>query len=187
MSAAIKVLGISGSLRSGSYNTGLLRAAQAVAPEGMSIQIYDLSKIPLYNFDVEQQGDPDAVKSFKQAIADADALLIATPEYQRSIPGVLKNALDWASRPADNSVLEHKPVAVMGASPGMTGTARAQTQLRETLCYNDMRAVTSPEVLVAFAPKKFDSQGNYVDEEGRKFLRQLLDSLLQLTRAAQQP
>jgi len=136
------------------------------------------STIPLYNYDVEQQGDPDEVRRFKEAIRNADALLISTPEYQRSIPGVLKNALDWASRPAGASVLRQKPVAFIGASPSMTGTARAQTQLHEIFYYNDMRPVTHPEVLVSFANKKFDAQGNFVDEGGRSFLQELLQNLL---------
>lgn len=178
----VKVLGIAGSLRSGSYNRALLREAQTLAPSGMTIEVYDLSRIPLFNYDVEQQGDPDPVKDFKRAIADANALLISTPEYQRSVPGVLKNALDWASRPAASSVLRRKPVAIMGASPSMRGTARAQTQLHEILWYNDMRAVTYPEVLVALANEKFDAQGNFTDEAGRALLRQLLDNLLHLSR-----
>ena len=180
-SASIRVLGISGSLRSESYNTALLRAAQSLAPDGMSIEIFDLHPIPLYNFDVEQRGDPDAVVLFKRAINEADGLLISTPEYQRAVPGVLKNALDWASRPAGKSVLWAKPVAIMGASPSMTGTARAQTQLRETLCYNDMRAVSQPEILISFADKKFDAHGKFTDEPGRRFLRQLLMNLAELT------
>jgi chromate reductase len=176
----VQVLGFAGSLRSGSYNRLLLRAAQEVAPTEMRIEIYDLSGIPLYNFDVEQKGDPEAVASFKRAIADADGLLISTPEYQHAVPGVLKNALDWASRPPETSVLRRKPVAIMGASPSMTGTARAQTQLRDTLCYNDMRAVAQPEVFIAQAHRKFDATGAFVDEPGRKFIRNLLDKLLEI-------
>lgn len=178
----MNVLGIAGSLRAASYNRALLRAAREVAPDGMTIEIYDISGIPLYNADVEAQGDPEAVQRFKAAIAQADALVISTPEYQHGIPGVLKNALDWASRPHANSVLARKPVAVMGVTPGMTGTARAQTQLREILCYNDMLAVSRPEVLIAYAQTKFDANGNFTDEGGRAFVRQLLYNLGDLAR-----
>lgn len=121
----INVVAFAGSLRQESYNRALLRAAQESAPESMSIDTFDLSPIPLYNYDVEQQGDPEPVQEFKHAIRKADALLIATPEYQHGIPGVLKNALDWASRPPKQSPLQGKPAAIMGATPGMTGTARA--------------------------------------------------------------
>ena len=153
----------------------------------MSISIYDLKDIPLYNYDVEQQGDPAPVAAFKRAIEAADALLICTPEYQRSVPGVLKNALDWASRPAGKSVLRQKPVAMMGASPSMTGTARAQTQLREVLCYSDMRVLSRPEILIAFADTKFDAEGRFTDEDGRKYVQKLLVALSRLaaTPAAQ--
>lgn len=174
----VKVLGIAGSLRTGSYNRLLLRAAQTVAPAGMSIDVYDLSTIPAYNQDVEVRGAHPEVTEFKRRIEDADGLVISTPEYQRSIPGVLKNALDWASRPPGASVLRRKPVAIMGASPSMTGTARAQTHLWQILCYNDMRIVAQPEVLVGFADTKFDANGEFVDQDGRRFLRQLLENFL---------
>lgn len=174
----MNVLGIAGSLRSGSFNRALLRAAQEVAPHGMSIEIYDLAGIPLYDADLEAQGDPEPVQRFKAAIAQADGLLISTPEYQHSIPGVLKNAFDWASRPHASSVLAQKPVAIMGVTSGMSGTARAQMQLREVLCYNDMRAVSRPEVLIAYAQTKFDAKGNFIDENGRTFVRQLLENLM---------
>jgi chromate reductase len=180
----INVIGISGSLRRLSYNSSLLRAAQELAPEGMSITIYELNDIPLYNNDVEQQGDPAPVAAFKRAIGAADALLISTPEYQRSVPGVLKNALDWASRPAGKSVLRQKPVAIMGASPGMTGTARAQTVLREVLCYSDMRVLSRPEILIAFADDKFDAQGRFTDEDGRKYLQKMLTALSRMAAGA---
>ena len=179
--ATINVVAFAGSLRQESYNRALLRAAQESAPESMSIDTFDLSPIPLYNYDVEQQGDPEPVQEFKDAIRKADALLIATPEYQHGIPGVLKNALDWASRPPKQSPLQGKPAAIMGATPGMTGTARAQTQLRQTLVYNSMYAVMSPEVLVADAKEKFDEELRLIDKETKEFIRQLLENLTDLT------
>src|SRR5262245_39739521 len=120
----LEVLGIAGSLRRESYNRGLLRAAQEMAPEGMTIRSFELDAIPLYNGDVEAAGDPAPVAQLKEAIRGADALLLATPEYNYGVPGVLKNAVDWASRPPAKSVLSGKPAAIMGASPGMGGTIR---------------------------------------------------------------
>jgi chromate reductase, NAD(P)H dehydrogenase (quinone) len=128
-----RMVGIAGSLRVASYNRGLLRAAQDVAPAGMTITICDLAPIPLYNADVEAQGDPLPVAELKAAVREADALLIAVPEYNYGVSGVLKNTIDWLSRPPGRSVLHQKPAALMGASPGMAGTARAQLQLRQVL------------------------------------------------------
>ncbi|MEV0055925.1 NAD(P)H-dependent oxidoreductase [Saccharopolyspora shandongensis] len=170
----LRALGVAGSLRTGSYNRALLRAAVELSPPAMTIEPFELDHIPLFNYDVEQRGDPEPVARFKHAIADADALLIATPEYQQGVPGVLKNALDWASRPPGKSVLQDKPVAIIGASPGMTGTARAQTQLRQTLAYNNCPTLMRPEVLVARAHEKFDAEGRLTDEDAIKFLRELL-------------
>jgi chromate reductase len=129
--APIHVLGFAGSLRRGSYNRSLLRAAQEMAPAGMTIEVFDLAPIPVYNADVEAEGDPEPVAAFKAAIRRADALLIACPEYNHGVPGVLKNATDWASRPPRGAALDRKPLALMGASPGMTGSARGQSQLRQ--------------------------------------------------------
>ncbi len=154
-----RILGFAGSLRAGSYNRALLRAAAEEAPEGMTIETFDLAPIPLYNQDVEEEGDPEPVAAFKEAIARSDGVLIATPEYQFGMSGVLKNALDWASRPPRNSVMEGKPVAMMGASPSPVGTARAHLQLRQTLNYLQADMVIRPEVLVAHAPEKFDEEG----------------------------
>jgi chromate reductase len=133
---SVQVLGFAGSLRAGSFNRMLLRAAQALAPAQVNVTIHDLAPIPLYNFDVEQQGDPEPVRVFKENIAAADAVLVVTPEYQQGVPGVLKNALDWASRPPGKSALRDKPVAIMGATPGRMMTVRAQTQLRQMPGYN---------------------------------------------------
>jgi chromate reductase len=172
-----KILGFAGSLRAGSYNHLLLRAAAEEAPEEMTIEIYDLAPIPLYNADLEVEGDPEPVARFKEAIARADGVLIATPEYNHGISGVLKNALDWASRPGGRSVLRGKPVATMGASTSQVGTARAQMQLREILVYVQADTVAVPEVLVAHADQKFDDEGRFTDEAGRRVMRQLLENL----------
>ena len=144
----IHILGFAGSLREGSYNRAALRAAQELLPEGVTLEIFDLSPIPLFNEDVEKEGFPEPVQAFKERIAAADALLIATPEYNYSIPGVLKNALDWASRPPGQSPLNDKPVAIMGASAGYFGTARAQYHLRQVLVCLDMAVMNVPEVMV---------------------------------------
>jgi chromate reductase len=176
----LRVLGIPGSLREDSYNRALLQAAQKLAPEGMEIKLYDIDEIPLFNADVEAEGDPEAVTAFKEAIRRADALLIATPEYQYNIPGVLKNALDWASRPPGKSPLQQKPVAIMGTTTGQFGTARAQAALRQVLAYNEMPMVMQPEVLVAEAKEKF-ADGQLTDADAVKFIRQLLDNLVELT------
>jgi chromate reductase, NAD(P)H dehydrogenase (quinone) len=139
----------------------------------MTITVHDIADVPLYDFDVEEQGDPPGVVRFKEAIAAADGVLIATPEYQHGIPGVLKNALDWASRPPRGSVLFEKPVMIMGASPGMTGTARAQTQLRQTLTFDACRVLPPPEVLMARIHEKVED-GKLVDETSLGFLEETL-------------
>src|SRR5262245_65082316 len=127
----VRVLGVAGSLRLGSLNRALLRAAVARAPEGMAIETFDLIDVPLYNGDVEAAGDPPGVAAFKDAIRAADAVLFVTPEYNHGVPGVMKNAVDWASRPARDAALNGKPVGIIGASPGQVGTARGQSQLRQ--------------------------------------------------------
>ena len=173
----MQLLGISGSLRSGSFNTALLRAAQELAPADMKIEIVRLHDIPPYDGDVEAAGDPEPVRALKQAIADADALLIATPEYNRGIPGVLKNAIDWASRPPRHSVLDAKPVALVGASTGIGGTANAQEQLRQALAFPGAQTMPDPHVLVGRARDKFDEGGTLTDETTRRELHQLLVAL----------
>lgn len=177
----LKILGFAGSLRRGSYNRALVRAARELVPERMRIEVFELDGIPLFNADVEAEGFPEPVRAFHQTIAEADALLIATPEYQHGVPGVLKNAIDWASRPPGKATIIGKPVAIMGATPGMWGTARAQTQLRQALVYNKCPMVPSPEVLVARAEERFDDEGRLVHEGTRKFVRQLLEALAELT------
>jgi chromate reductase len=175
----VKVCGIAGSLRRSSYNRGLLRAAVELAPERMTIAIFDrLGEVPLYNADVEAKGDPDAVVALKSAIREADALLIVTPEYNYSVPGVLKNAIDWASRPPSGSVLAGKPTALLGASLGRTGTARAQLALRLSFVFTQTPVLLGPEVLVGDAGKKFTEDGSLSDEPTRKSLRAHLERLL---------
>ena len=180
----IRALGIAGSLREGSYNRALLRAARELAPEGLAIEILDnelLKRVPLYNEDVRAAGFPEPVVVLKEAIAEADALIIATPEYNHSVPGVLKNALDWASRPPEESPLNGKPVAIVGASTGGFGTVRAQMHLRDVCVYNNMHPVNKPQVLVARAHETFDGEGRLQDEAGRRFLRQQMEALVAWT------
>lgn len=181
MERSLTVLGIAGSLRVGSINRALLEAAQELAPHHMTIQIFDLTPIPMYNSELDtDERRPQAVNEFKQAIAAGDGLLIATPEYNYSIPGVLKNALDWASRPGGNSPLKMKPTAIMGATGGMWGTVRAQTHLRDILASTGTPVVLKPEVLVANAYQKFDEQCRLIDEPTRQFVSDLLSALERL-------
>ena len=158
----IKLLGISGSLRKASCNNGLLRAAQEVLPENMNFEIYSLADIPLYNGDLESTL-PNSVIEFKKKIADADALLFAVTEYNYSLSGVLKNAIDWASRPVKDSPLNGKPFAMMGTG-GALGTARAQYHFRQIAVFTNMYTFNKPEVFVPNSWEKFDSNGNLKDE-----------------------
>jgi chromate reductase len=173
---AVKVVGFAGSLRQGSFNRALLRAAVELAPERMAIETLDIADIPLYNADVEAQGDPEPVAAFKRAIGAADGLLIATPEYNLGVPGVTKNVIDWASRPPRNAVLDGKPVAVMGATPGMGGTARGQSQLRQAFVFTNSYAMPQPEVLVRRASDLFDADGRLTDEPTRAHLVKFLNA-----------
>ena len=179
---SLSILAIAGSLRRASFNRGLVRAAVEVAPAGVTVSVFDLNDVPLFNADVEALGDPPSVAALKAAIQEADALLIASPEYNHCIPGVLKNAIDWASRPARASSLTGKPVAIMGASPGRGGTARAQAQLRDGLTYTNGYVLPLPEVLVPLADEKFDADGNLHDEDTRSEVRDLLVALAAWTR-----
>jgi chromate reductase, NAD(P)H dehydrogenase (quinone) len=182
MPDTLNVLAFAGSLRAASYNLALLRAAGARAPAGMRLTIFDLAPIPLFNADLEAIGIPAAVIAFKEAIAAADALLIATPEYNHGVPGVLKNALDWASRPAGKSPLWEKPVGVIGASPGQVGTARAQSQIRQTFEFTNCLCMNQPELLVFRAHERFDADGNLVDENATRFLDAYLIAFLTWSR-----
>ena len=172
----VRVLGFAGSLRKASYNRALLAAAQAAAPPDLAITIFDLAQVPLYNGDVEAGGDPPGVAAFKQAIRAADGVLIATPEYNHGVPGVTKNAIDWASRPPGGSVLDAKPMAIIGASPGITGTARGQSQLRQAFEFTNSIAMPQPELLVFRAHEKFDAAGQLTDEATRTHLIKFLEA-----------
>lgn len=172
-----RILGFAGSLRRESYNRALLRAASELLPPETDLDVFDLGPIPLYNMDVEREGLPEPVVAFKAAIRRADAILIATPEHNWSVPGVLKNALDWATRPAGDNPFAGKPVAVMGTSTGLWGTLRAQLHLRQVLASLETHPLTRPEVLVAQARDKFDGSGRLIDETARQHLRQLLAAL----------
>lgn len=175
----LKVLGVAGSLRRASFNRALLRAAQDQAPEGLVIEIFDLAAVPLYNGDVEAEGDPEGVAAFKQAIRDADAVLMVTPEYNHGVPGVMKNAIDWASRPPQSAPLAQKPVGIIGASPGMTGSARGQSQLRQAFEFTNSYCMPQPELLVFRAHEKFDADGNLTDETTGAYLRRYLEAFME--------
>lgn len=178
MADTLVVCGIAGSLRAGSYNRMLLRAAAELAPAGMEIRPFErFSEIPLYDADLEAKGAPAPVAALKRAVREAAAVLVCTPEYNWSIPGVLKNAIDWASRPPAETPFAGKPVAIMGASPGAVGTARAQQHLRLVLASNGALVLPGPEVLVARCREKFDGSGKLVDEATRTFVGRLLEKL----------
>ena len=176
----ITVLGVAGSLRQKSYNRAALRAAIELAPADMTIETFDLAPIQPYNEDVKQQGFPPPVQELREKIRAADALLIVTPEYNYSIPGVLKNAIDWASRPPDQP-FEGKPIAIMGASPGRLGSARAQYHLRQCFVFLNGLIMNRPEVMIAGAPQMFDEQGRLTDQPTRDFIGQLLVALAEWT------
>jgi len=177
----VSILGFAGSLRKDSYNKALLRAAMEMVPENAVIDAFDLEGIPPFNQDLEVRL-PQKVKEFKAKVRAADAILIATPEYNYSIPGVLKNAIDWASRPYGDNVFEDKPVAVMSASIGALGGARAQYHLRQTFVFLNMHPVNRPEVFLTYAKDKIDIQGNLTDETTREKIKQLLEVLVTWTR-----
>ena len=171
----LRILAFSGSLRKASFNTGLLRAAQEIAPDGIEIGIFDIKDLPFYNGDVEAQGDPAPVIALKSAVRDADAVLFATPEYNWSTSGALKNAIDWASRDREQGSLMGKPATIIGAG-GRAGTARAQMQIHETLAETGAVVMVKPGVQIqAFAPGTFDSEGNLIDVEIRKLLLRHLE------------
>ena len=175
---SIKVLGISGSLRRGSFNSAALRAAQELAPAGMAVEIYQgLRDIPPYDEDLRQgQGFPTPAADLRARIKAADALLIVTPEYNYSVPGVLKNAIDWASRPPEQP-FDGKPIAIMGASPGALGTARAQYHLRQIFVFLNGMVLNRPEVMIAQAGGRFDAEGRLTDAKTREFVGALLVAL----------
>lgn len=180
MERTVNILGFAGSLRKGSYNKALLRAALELVPKHARLEIFDLDGIPLFNQDLENQPS-EKVKEFKAKIRAADAVLIATPEYNYSIPGVLKNAIDCASRPYGDNAFEHKPVAIMGASIGMAGTARAQYHLRQCFVFLTCFALNQPEVMVPFAQEKIDKEGKVTDQKIKEKIRELLEALVTWT------
>lgn len=177
MDKKINIIGFTGSLRRNSYNKAALLAAKELLPEGVYMEIVDLSSIPFFNEDVEAEGIPKAVADFKNKIAAADAILISTPEYNYSIPPVLKNALDWASRGKDAPV-RGKALAIMSASPSMLGGARVQYHLRQVCVGLNMDAVNKPEVFITFADKKFDESGKLTDEHTKNSIGKLVQALV---------
>ena len=180
MGETIKILGIPGSLRKGSHNHAALKAAVALVPEGAKIDIYNIDGFPGFNQD--QDGDPPAkVIEFKQKIREADAILFSSPEYNYSVPGVLKNAIDWASRPYGDSAWNGKPAAIMGASIGAIATARMQYHLRQSMVFLNMFPLNHPEVMIGHAAEKFDAEGNLTDEGTREFIRKMLQALVDWT------
>ena len=184
MAENLKILGISGSLRQGSYNTGALRAAVELAPEGVEIEVFDIAGFPGFSQD-EEQNPPEKVTEFKRKIREADAILFCSPEYNYSIPGVLKNAIDWASRPYGDSAWNGKPAAIMGASIGAIGTARMQYHLRQAMVFLNMFPVNQPEVMITNCTDKYDEQGDLTDEETKQYIRKLVESLADWTRRLQ--
>jgi chromate reductase len=170
----LRVIGIAGSLRAGSFNRALLRASQELGPQHVRIDIADLADIPLFNADVDARATPAAVRALRTSIQAADGLLLVTPEYNHGVPGVLKNAIDWLSQPLRSNVLQNKPTAIMGASTGLAGTARAQTQLRQSFVLTNTPVMLQPEVLVGRAQDRFDATGRLIDEATREFVAEFL-------------
>lgn len=180
MNQTINILGIPGSIRRQSYNVSALRAAQTLAPDGVALNIFDIGGIPAFSED-EEKNLPSKIMEFKKQIREADAILFATPEYNYSISGVLKNAIDWASRPYGDSAWSGKPAAIMGATVGTLGTSRAQYHLRQICVTLNMPVVNKPEVMISNASKLFDAEGNLTDESTKKHIRSLLESLVEWT------
>ena len=184
MNKPITILGIAGSLRRQSYNRSALRAAQQLVPEGATLEVFELDGIPGFNQD-EEQNPPAKVVELKKRVRAADALLFVTPEYNYSVPGVLKNAIDWASRPYGDSAWDGKPAAIMGASIGNIATARAQYHLRQMFVFLNMFAINQPEVMIGNAAERFDENGNLTDDATKEYIRKLLQNLVEWTRRIQ--
>lgn len=183
MADQVRILGIAGSLRKASYNRGALSAAQQLCPEGAKLEVFELDGIPAFNQDEEKQ-PPQKVVDLKKRIRAADAILFVTPEYNYGLPGVLKNAIDWASRPYGDNAWDGKPVAIMSAAMSMGGGIRAQYQLRQCFVFLNMEAVVQPEVAINNVGERFDDQGNLKDETSKKLIRQLLQNLMQKVRVS---
>ena len=178
ISYTVHVFAVAGSLRKDSWNKKLLRAAIELVPKGMMVHQFDgLKDIPPYNADLDVEPHPEPVRALKQMLAACDGLLIATPEYNYGIPGVLKNAIDWASRPPATSPLLGKVAMLMGAATGMVGTARAQQQLRQNFVFTKTTVIPAPEILVAKAPEKFDADGRLIDEMAKQLIAERLKAL----------
>lgn len=188
----IRIAGICGSLRAASYNRGLLRVAAASVPEGASIEVVEIGGLPLFNEDIEKPSWPEPVMAFRRALWAADAILFVTPEYNAGMPGVLKNAVDWASRfegsnrsapegESRKTPLQATPVATMGATPGTLGTARSQTQLRASLLATNVRLMPTPECYVGTAKAKFEN-GELVDEASRRSVAAVVAGLVEWAR-----
>ena len=184
-----RILGLAASLRRASFHRGIVRAAHEVAPESMSCDGFDLGTIPYFNQDLEDQGIPEPVRELREKVRAYDAVLIATPEYDYAIPGVLTAALDWTLRSRhDPTPFRHKPVGLVGASPGGGGTARGQLVLRQILLHPPAYVMPEPQMLIPFSRQKFDPQtGNLVDEETRDRLRRFLSSLAEWTGRFEEP
>ncbi len=181
MNDKVRILGISGSLRAASYNTGTLRAAVELCPDDAGIEIYSIDRLPGFNQDMDEP-PPQNVIEFKAKIREADAILFSSPEYNYSIPGVLKNAIDWASRPYTDNAWDGKPAAIMGASIGGIATARMQYHLRQVMVFLDMHPLNRPEVMIGHAADKFDTDGRLTDEKTREHIRKMLVALVGWTR-----
>jgi chromate reductase len=181
MENELKFLGFVGSLRKGSFNKGLMRAAMQLLPDGVSMEVFEIGGIPPLNQDFERN-PPEIVEQLKAKIRAADAVLFVSPEYNYSIPGVLKNAIDWASRPSSDNAWDGKPVAVMSTSTGKLGGARMQYHLRQSFVFLNMHPINRPEFMLAGAANYFDEQGNLKDEDTRNRIRDLLNSLADWTR-----
>ncbi len=181
MDGSIRILGIPGSLRRQSYNRAVLRVATQLLPQGVTMDVFDIDGLPGFNED-EEKNPPAKVTELKKRIREADAILFATPEYNYSVPGVLKNAIDWASRPYGDSAWNGKPVAIMGASVGAIGTARAQYHLRQMFVFLNMYPLNQPEVMIGNASSRFDAQGNLTDDASKQLIQKLLQGLADWTR-----
>jgi chromate reductase len=183
------ILGLAASLRRASFHRGILRAAHEVGPEWLSCESFDLSRIPYFNQDVEDEGIPEPVKELREKIRSHDAVLIATPEYDYAIPGVLTAALDWALRSRyDPTPFRHKPVGIVGASPGGAGTVRGQMILRQILLHAPAYVMPEPQMLIPFSRQKFDVQsGDLVDEDTRERLRRFLEALVEWSERVGRP
>lgn len=178
ISYTVHVFAVAGSLRKDSFNKKLLRAALELVPPGMMVHQFDgLADIPPYNADLDVDPRPEPVRALKQILAACDGLLIATPEYNYGIPGVLKNAIDWASRPPATSPLGGKVALLMGAATGTVGTARAQQQLRQNFVFTKTTVLPSPEILVSKAAEKFDAEGRLTDDMAKQLIAERLKAL----------